>query len=184
MVVMRNDEACIQYLLVHGANPNYGPPWINLQGPLSQVRSIPNSGSTLNAAAAWSTPETFALLLSSGADISNAIPLHHAAGCGPSPCGLLRCSRIPMLEYLVRLGLDVNSMDDAITIPANGRGRVGTPLQYAVLWGRVEEAKWLLNKGADPDKTSSSGSSARSRAKRLPPNHELSILLQSIRTSN
>lgn len=74
----------------------------------------------------------------------------------------------------------MSTLWDAITIEADGRGRIGTPLQYAVMWGRVEEAKWLLDKGADPDKTSSYGTSARDRLKRLRPDHELSILLQSV----
>ncbi|CAO2658406.1 Nn.00g061290.m01.CDS01 [Neocucurbitaria sp. VM-36] len=179
IVVGRNDEACIRYLLERGANPKLGPPMIT-QGPISQIRPISNSGWILNRAATSCTPETFALLLSYGADISNAIPLHYAAGHGPLPHNLPSSSRIPMLEYLVGLGLDVNSLDDAITIGVDGRGRIGTPLHYAVRWGRVEEAKWLLAKGADPDKMSSYGFSARDEAKRLLPQHELAVLLRTI----
>jgi hypothetical protein len=86
-----------------------------------------------------------------------------------------------MLEYLIGLGLDVNSLDDASIIAADGRGRVGTPLSYAVRWYQVEAAKWLLDRGADPDKASSLGISARHLVKRLPPDHELSILFQSFK---
>ncbi|KAF1945069.1 hypothetical protein EJ02DRAFT_509769 [Clathrospora elynae] len=133
------------------------------------------SGWILNVAAASCTPETFALLLSYGADISNAIPLHYAAGHGKSLDNLASSSRIPMLEYLVGLGIDTNSLDDAITIAADGRGRDGTLLQYAIVWGRAEEAKWLLDHGADPDKMSTFGISARSRVKRLRPDDEISF---------
>ncbi|KAF2735294.1 ankyrin, partial [Polyplosphaeria fusca] len=146
IAVRHNDEPCIRYLLEHGANPNLGPPLL-AQGPIFQIRPIPNSGSALNTAASFCTPEIFALLLSYGADISNAIPLHSAVG---QPLHVVPESRIPMLEYLLGLGLDINAMDDAIKIADDGRGQHGTPLQYAVMWGRVEEAKWLLERGADP----------------------------------
>jgi len=179
MVVGRNDEACIRYLLAHGADPNLGPP-MNAQGPIAQRRPQQNSGWNLDSAATHRTPDIFALLLSYGARLENAIPLHHAAGSGPSPHGLPRTTRMPMLEYLVGLGLDVNALDTGETTAPDGRGRTGTPLQYDVLWGCVEEAKWLLDRGADPDKTSCFGVSARDRAKRLPLGHEISVLLQGI----
>lgn len=84
-----------------------------------------------------------------------------------------------MMEYLLGLGLDINAMDDAIEIAPDGRGQVGTPLQYAVLWHRVEEAKWLLGRGADPDKQAHS-ISARDRVNRLSDNDPLSILFRTI----
>lgn len=189
MVVRHNDEPYIRYLLEQGAKPKLGPPLIK-QGPGYQIRPISKSGSALNAAAAHCTPEIFALLLSHGADISYAMPLHCAAGTAhrTHPDSRTRYNipsgdRIPMLEYLVGLGLDVNASDDAIKIADDGRGQHGTPLQYADMWGRVEEAKWLLSKGADPDKKTPYGISARDRAKRLPPKHELAILLQTAATS-
>ena len=91
MVVQQNDEACIRYLLERGANPNLGP-LVNAQTPIAQKRPIPNSGWTLNYAAAYCTSDVFALLLAHGADIKNAIPLHHAAGHQSNPPS----SRIPM----------------------------------------------------------------------------------------
>ncbi|KAF2277837.1 ankyrin [Westerdykella ornata] len=173
-VVGHNDEPCVRYLLERGANPNLGPPSIK-NGPLYLIHPIPNSGWALNAAAAFSTPEIFALLLSYGADISNAIPLHYAVRTSPKE---VPGSRIPMLEYLVGLGLDINAMDDA----DDGLGQHGTPLQHAVTWRRVEEAKWLLDRGADPDKKNPWGISARDQVKRLPPSHELAILLSTSQT--
>ncbi|KAF2189325.1 hypothetical protein K469DRAFT_701963 [Zopfia rhizophila CBS 207.26] len=138
MVVGRNDEPFIRYLLSQGANPNLGPPLNPQETIFWRIRPIQNSGSALNAAAASHTPEIFALLLSHGAIISNAIPLHYAAGVGPNvPPG----SRIPLMEYLVGLGLDVNSIDDAVRQGDVGHGQHGTPLHYAVMWGRTQEAK-------------------------------------------
>jgi hypothetical protein len=88
-----------------------------------------------------------------------------------------------MLEYLVGLELDINAPDDAVTIPEDGRGRVGTPLAYALLWRRVEEATWLLEKGADPDRRSTYGFSGRDIVKRLPPEDELAVLLRTFSSS-
>jgi ankyrin repeat protein len=180
MVVGRNDEACIRYLLKHGANPSFGPK-ARAQGHVTQKRAIYNSGDILNQAAAYCSPEIFALLLSHGASLSNvdAIPLHHAAGHGASPHGTPCSDPIAMMEYLVgTLGMDVNAMDDPIKIAPDGRGQRGTPLMYAVYWGRVEEAKWLLSNGADPDRKTPWGSSARDLAKRLPPIHELAYIMR------
>lgn len=98
-----------------------------------------------------------------GADISNGIPLHYAAR------GLReqRCSGIPMMEYLIGLGADVNAMDDVVGV-RGGRGQRGTPLQYAILaGGRRKEVEWLLEHGADPDKQAPFGRSARSDVQRI-----------------
>lgn len=174
-VVADNDEPFIRYLLSQGADPNLGRP-LSPQEPVSwRIRPIPNSGMALNAAAASGTPEIFALLLSHGAILSNAIPLHRAAGVRPEvPAG----SRIPMMEYLLGLGLDVNAIDDAARRGAGGQGQYGTPLHYAVRWGRVEEARWLLDNGADPDKRSPSGITARDWVNRRAAETELANLLR------
>jgi ankyrin repeat protein len=160
MVVQYSDEACIRYLLERGADPNLGAP-MHATAPTALMRAITDCGWTLNRVAAFCTPEIFTLLLHHGADIRNAIPLHHAAGYGPSSDAPLISSQILMLEYLVSLGLDINALDDADTIPKDGRGRIGTLLAYAVWWRRVDEARWLFERGADPDKTSIYGLSAR-----------------------
>lgn len=109
-VGVSSDEACIRYLLEHGADPNLGPPY--------QIHPVPNWSSILNLAAAFCTPKIFALLLSHGADISIALPLHHAVSITPR---FLPESRVPMLEYLLGLGLDINDVDDAIEIADDGR---------------------------------------------------------------
>ncbi|KAF1999813.1 ankyrin [Amniculicola lignicola CBS 123094] len=176
IAVARNDEEAIHFLLKQGANPNFGPPRYP-HGHISQIRSLPNSGMTLNAAAGNCTPEIFALLLEHGAVLSNSIALHRAAGVSVSvPPG----ERIPMLRYLLGLGLDINGMDDAIKIGDDGRGQRGSPLMYAIYWGRTIEAKWLLEHGADPDRKTPWGISARDQVRRYPAEHRMSVLLQEI----
>jgi ankyrin repeat protein len=110
------------------------------------MRPIPYCGHTLNEAAASCTPEIFALLLSHGAVLSNARPVHYAAACGQD-------DRIPMLEYLIEeLKIDINELDDALRIPEECCGREGTPLHWALKNQKYETAKWLLEHGADPNK--------------------------------
>lgn len=83
-----------------------------------------------------------------------------------------------MLEYLVdELGMDVNAIDDSIKIADDGRGQTGRSLNYAIMYGHVEEIKWLLHRGANPDAKTPLGLSARDYAKILPPSHELYRLL-------
>jgi ankyrin repeat protein len=180
MVVRHNNEECIRYLLERGANPGFGPKR-NVPGHITEYRAVMNSGSILNKAAMVCSPEIFALLLSHGSDLSHdgAIPLHCAASHPPSRDG---SSRIPMLEYLVdQLGIDVNALDDAIKLAPDGRGQTGTPLHYAVKCGHVEEVKWLLKRGADPDTKTPWGISARDQAITLPPGHAVSVLLAQLR---
>lgn len=84
-------------------------------------------------------------------------------------------SGIPMMEYLVSLGLDVDAMDDAIKIAEDDRGQHGMPLQYAIRHGRMEEAECLLKNGANPDK-GSHGSTARDDVMRRRPEEQVIFL--------
>jgi ankyrin repeat protein len=177
---MRDDEASIRYLLSHGANPSLGPEFAT-QIPPSSRRPISTSGWILNDAAEHCSHAIFALLISQGASLTgaNAMPLHYAVSQMSCARSGAYTDRMPMMRYLVEeLGLDINAVDDAIKIADDGRGQVGTPLQYAIRFGRVEEAKWLLAKGADPDKRNQSGRSAREDAERLPEGYELKELLR------
>jgi ankyrin repeat protein len=175
-----NDEASIRYLLAHGANPSLGPKF-GTQTPPPLRRPISTSAWILNDAAEHCSPAIFALLLSHGASLTgaNAMPLHYAASQMSCARSGAYTDRMPMMRYLVEdLGLDINAVDDAIKIADDGREQVGTPLQYAIRFSRVEEAKWLLAKGADPDKRNQSGRSAREDAERLPEGYELKDLLR------
>lgn len=143
LVVSSNNFDFVRYLLSQGANPNLGPPLCPQEGRSWKVRPAPDSGEALNCAATYSTPEMIQLLLSHGAVLENAVPLHFAAhGHANAPPGAM----IPMMEYLLGLGLDINEMDLAIR---GGMGQYGTPLHCAIRMTRDEEAKWLVEKGAD-----------------------------------
>lgn len=175
MVVGHNNEAGIRYLLERGANPSFGATR-NAPGHITEHRAKTNSGLILNTAAAVCSPEIFALLLSHGSNLSHddAITLHYAACHPPSQDGT---SRISMLEYLVdELGIDVNALDDAVKIADDGRGQTGTPLHYAVKYGHIEEVKWHLGRGTDPDTKTPWGISARYQANYLPPGHAIRVL--------
>ncbi|KAF2004145.1 hypothetical protein P154DRAFT_519695 [Amniculicola lignicola CBS 123094] len=171
-MVAQNNEPAIRFLLEQGANPNLGPPWYPRED-LPQIRPLRNSGVVLNSAASKCTPETFTLLLEHGAVLSNSIPLHFAAaGSEGVPPG----ERIPMLEYLYGFGLDINGIDNTLKISDDGRAQTGSPLMYAVNWGRVEEARWLLEHGADPERRTPWGASARGNLRWCPAKDELSLL--------
>ena len=138
--------------------------------PQVDKRPAPNWKAILNTAAERCTPDTFAILLEHGADLSRADPLHHAAGVPSNhPPG----ERIPMLEYLVGLGLDINAIADT-TRPVGLRG---TPLQYAICKRRIIEAKWLLEHGADPDQAAWGRSAREIADKKYPTGHEMRMIL-------
>ncbi|ORX94100.1 ankyrin repeat-containing domain protein [Clohesyomyces aquaticus] len=174
-LVKRNDIPYVRYALELGADPNLGPSLISSTSTsirVGDMRPAENMGCCLNDAAAYSTPEMFALLLEYGAKLENAIPLHFAAGYGLDAAPR---ERIPMMEYLIGLGVDVNGLDQK-----SNHAQYGTPLQCAIKWGKVEEGKWLLRNGADPDKKSQWGSSARDYAARWAKYNELGTLLNNV----
>ena len=129
------NEPLLKWFLEHGADPNLGPPL----SPQPDSTPVPNSGSSLNCAASVATPDVFDLLLQRGAKLENSQPLHMAAASQEDS------ERIPMMEYLVGKGVDVNGSDEA-----RGFRAVGPPLFYAVRQGQVEKVRWLLGHGADP----------------------------------
>ena len=111
-------ERLLKWLLEHGADPNLGPPPVD---PQPDSAPVPSSGSALNCAASVATPQVFDLLLQHGAKIENSQPLHLAAA------GQEDSWRIPMMEYLIEKGVDVNGSDEARDLRA-----VGPPLVYAI----------------------------------------------------
>lgn len=139
------NEALIKWLLEHGADPNLGPPF----NPQPDSAPVTNSSSTLNCAASVATPEVFDLLLEYGAKIENSQPLHMAAASQEDS------ERIPMMEYLVGKGVDVNGSDEA-----RGFQAVGSPMFYAIRQGQVEKVRWLLGHGADPRLEGKGGATA------------------------
>ncbi|OCK73182.1 ankyrin, partial [Lepidopterella palustris CBS 459.81] len=147
-IVGRNDVPLLHWFLDHGANPNLGIP---LYRDKCDAPPDQNSGCALNVAANCSTPAVFDLLLDRGARIENSIPLHRAAESSDRPSG----ERIPMMEHLIKLGIDVNG-DDHV----RGMYSRGKPLKCAAEWGRIVEVKFLLEHGADPFMKSAWGRSA------------------------
>lgn len=134
---------------------------------------VPNSGHVLNLAACANPAIAVALvdlLVQHGARLEDSLPLHLAAECPPyqssrqptsssatshppAQVGLdpdssstPSSSRIPVLQHLLDLGYDPNASDGAML----GARALGTPLHWAVRWGRMENARFLLENGADP----------------------------------
>lgn len=141
-IITRNDSRLIGWFLENGADPNLGPH----QGPEIGIEAgipAPNSGASLDTAAAFSATNVVDLLITYGAKLENSIALHRAVG---SPNRSSQ-GNIVMMEHLVRLGSDINQLG----YPEGVTGG-GTPLHCACSLGRVLEAKWLLDHGADPQK--------------------------------
>jgi hypothetical protein len=107
-----------------------------------------NSGDSLNSAALKGNIALVNLLIERGAKLENSHALHDAAATdqvGDS-------EGIPMLDHLLALGLDIDGTDEARRFYG-----LGTPLHYAVSFDKIERARFLLEKGADPKKTSCMG---------------------------
>lgn len=132
-----DNEPLVRWFLDHGA----------------ELRTT--SSVCLNKAGSVSSVAVFDLLLKHGAIKENSTPLHSAAGAG------MDGERIPMMAYLIEAGYDVNATDEARIIRL-----LGTPLHYAIAARSLENAKFLLQKGADPHKSVGlSGSSPLEMAK-------------------
>jgi hypothetical protein len=176
MAVRHSSEAYNRYFLEHSTNPSFGPKR-NAPGNITEHRAVINSGSVPNKAAMVCSPAIFALLLSHGSGLSRdgAIQLHYTANHPPFTD---ETSRIPMLEYLVdELGIDVNTLDDAIKLANDGRGHTGPPLHCAIKCGHVEEVQWLLDRGANPHAKTPWSISAIDYKNRLPPGHAIRVVL-------
>ncbi|EPE24770.1 Ankyrin repeat-containing protein [Glarea lozoyensis ATCC 20868] len=141
-VLSYQNDSLVRWLLDQGLNPDLGTPGrYPRQWEKDHVQPVPGSGQALNAAAKYSTPEIFELLISHGANIKNSKPLINAV----TSIWLTTSERIKMMEFAVKLGADVNEQGG---IPGSGY-QGGTPLHGAAVWGRLAEAKWLLEHGAN-----------------------------------
>lgn len=106
------------------------------------------SGTTpLDVAALRGPLESVKLLHSHGAPVGPGSWALNAAAQGDVP------DRIPVMEYLLEHGADVNGIAGDFTGPSEARrsGRRGTPLHAAANWGNKEAKAWLLEHGADPE---------------------------------
>lgn len=150
---------------------------------------VPNSGFVLGSAACTDPSTAVALidlLMQYGARLEDSIPLHRLAGCTPyqnsdesitlsnttnqqaqgghemNPTSTLFSSRIPVLQHLLDLGCDLNASDRNHWGPRS----FGPPLHWAVYSESLENARFLLENGADPWARNNVGFNALEAAKR------------------
>ncbi len=103
------------------------------------------------------------ILVAGGADVECGIP-----SCGHTP--LQRASRetLPLVQFLVDCGADVNKLTDASNENMYIEGEVGgeVPLHYAALFGGQDIAQYLIEHGADPCTKNANGESPLDWARR------------------
>ncbi|KAL8903052.1 MAG: hypothetical protein Q9207_004184 [Kuettlingeria erythrocarpa] len=126
-----NDPELIALFLSHGADAN--------GSGLSGL-------APLEVGALHGSLETVKMLVDHGAKIEAGSAALHAAAQGDAP------DRIPVMEFLINQGADVNGLAADLTGPSEARrsGRKGTPLHSATKWANEEAKAWLLEHGADP----------------------------------
>jgi hypothetical protein len=111
-----------------GANPDPGTPQrIPKSWEEDNVQPVTGSGQTPTTAAQHSTPAVVDLLISHGASLENARPLHSAV---TSPW-LDASERMEMMDHLVQnLGIDVNAKGHVL----GSQYGLGTALHGAAVW--------------------------------------------------
>ena len=142
-----DNEPLVKWFLENGAELDPAPRSSNLS-----FRTT--SSVCLDKAASLSSVAVFDLLLKHGAVQENSTPLHSAAGAG------IDGERIPMMDYLIKAGYDVNATDEARITRL-----LGTPLHYAITARSLKNAKFLLQNGADSHKSVGTDSSPLQMAK-------------------
>ena len=191
--VTRNHLPLVELLLAHGADANQSAALGPLTGDMSIARrlcangySIDDHGLLLRACRAdvsRSDPDIVRRLIGLGADPNQPGALHGAA----------LGNMIDLVGLLLRCGADPNAQDgdgrtplhrlhstraktDSVEVigllldagaAIDGLDRAGTtPLCHAVRKGRAEAARFLLARGANPDRQGQGGKSPREAARR------------------
>jgi Ankyrin repeats (many copies) len=173
-----------KWFLENGADPNLGPdsypPYTDKSAMVPNSKRVFEWAARSNPATAISVMN---LLRHHGLRHEGSIPLHFASSrLSPqyyeqhkTPDSIFRVedevdidppydpssSRVPVLRYLLDLGFDPNASD----IPRLGPRACGPPLHYAVRAGSVENARFLLQNGADPWAKNTNGRTALEAAR-------------------
>lgn len=103
--------------------------------------------SPLDLAALHGLLETVKLLVDHGAKIEAISAALHAAAKGDAT------DRIPVMEFLIKEGADINGLAADSTGPSEARrsGKKGRPLHSVAKWDNEEAKAWLLEHGAKPE---------------------------------
>lgn len=145
-VVSKNNPDLLKWYLSLGADPNLGIP----RNCIKEKRFVdspdlpsPDSSVALECASRDCDTGIIDILLEHGAKLENSLVFHYALMRKSEPSDLE--ARTPMMEYLLNLGADINKFGWIGSLPYGG-----TALHLAAFFGRVEDARWLLEHGADP----------------------------------
>lgn len=140
-VVAKNDPTLLRWYLSLGADPNLGPPQSSLRDKgfvdKNDLPSSDSSGALAQAIINCGT-DIVDILIEHGANLEKGLALHRALKRQPG-------DRIPMMEYLLHLGIDINHFGWTLPLKYGG-----TALHLAACTGQIEETRWLLESGADP----------------------------------
>jgi hypothetical protein len=99
--VVKNNIPLLLWYVSLGANPNLGPPDTRRKEFVSpQDLPVPESGAALEEASRFCDMAIVDILVEHGARLGNSLALHHAL--------MRQEDRIPMMEHLLRLGVDIN----------------------------------------------------------------------------
>lgn len=124
----------VAYLLKLGANPNIGPK-VDSFGAAEMLHMSPNSGSILRGAVRIGNLESINLLISYGAEITNASLMHPATICG----------KTSVMARVLELGANIDEKDDMLK---TGYPTYGTPLLRAIKTRDTNAVRFLLERGA------------------------------------
>ncbi|KAJ6000392.1 hypothetical protein N7481_000801 [Penicillium waksmanii] len=140
-VVAKNDPTLLRWYLSLGADPNLGPPQSSLREKGFVDKNDPPSSDSSGALAQTVIncgTDIVDILVEHGANLEKGLALRRALKRQLE-------NRIPMMEHLLHLGIDINHFGWTLPLKYGG-----TALHLAACTGQIEETRWLLESGADP----------------------------------
>jgi hypothetical protein len=127
--ILTNQLSMVEFLLDNGASLNYEHLYHYQFTPMA-------------VAAMLSSPEMISFLASRGAPISNSLALHRAAAMG----------NIANMQSLLDAGADINEIPKPGELWVDSSDTdLGPPIHYTTKWRSLSAAKFLLDRGADPN---------------------------------